>query len=327
MSYSVIPETFDSIAPHGHPGGRSLGSDCLFVLPQWLRAWWRVFGDGPSQLLCSIRQGQELLGVAPLLQEGETAAFIGSPDVCDRLDFSVAPGRETEFFEVLLDHLNGLGVTELDLAPARPDSTVLTHLVQVARRRGAQITCHQEDVALEMDLPRTWDAYLMTLRAKQRHEVRRKIRRLREVASDINYRVVADVDGVERAMPVFFKLFAKSEMDKSSFMTEQMKVFFHSIATETAKLGLLRLCILELNSHPAAAVLCFDYNGTFHLYNSCYDPRYSELSAGILCKIYSIEYSIRNRFKKYDFLKGSEGYKNRLGGREVPLYRCRIRLA
>ena len=70
--------------------------------------------------------------------------------------------------------------------------------------------------------------------------------------------------------------------------------------------------------------MCFDYNGSIYLYNSGYDPAYTSLSAGLICKILAIKASIEQGKKRFDFLKGSEFYKYHLGGKEVPLYRCQI---
>ena len=84
--------------------------------------------------------------------------------------------------------------------------------------------------------------------------------------------------------------------------------------------------MLDLNAAPVAVSMCFDYNDTLHLYNSGFDPRYRALSAGLLCKVLSLKDAIERGRQKYDFLKGAETYKYRLGGREVPLVRCRIEL-
>jgi CelD/BcsL family acetyltransferase involved in cellulose biosynthesis len=47
---------------------------------------------------------------------------------------------------------------------------------------------------------------------------------------------------------------------------------------------------------------------------------------GLMCKILSIKDAIETGRKKYDFLKGAETYKYRLGGIEVPLSYCKINL-
>jgi CelD/BcsL family acetyltransferase involved in cellulose biosynthesis len=88
----------------------------------------------------------------------------------------------------------------------------------------------------------------------------------------------------------------------------------------------LKLYFLDLDGIPAAAVMCFDYDSTIYLYNNGYDGRFSSLSVGLLSKVLTIKESIQRGKKKYDFLKGTEEYKHRLGGKPVPLYRCQVRL-
>ena len=125
-------------------------------------------------------------------------------------------------------------------------------------------------------------------------------------------------------MGTFLKLFSLSREEKASFMTTQMESFFRSLADNMAKIGLLMLGILELDTLPAAIIMCFDYNEHMYLYNSGYYPQYSSLSAGLLSKALCIKESIQEGKKKFDLLKGDETYKYRLGGKEVPLYRCQI---
>ena len=75
-----------------------------------------------------------------------------------------------------------------------------------------------------------------------------------------------------------------------------------------------------------ATVLCFDYRGVRYLYNSGYDERFDALSVGVLSKVFSINAAIEAGCRRYDFLKGAEVYKKRIGGHEVPLYRLRVTL-
>jgi CelD/BcsL family acetyltransferase involved in cellulose biosynthesis len=91
-----------------------------------------------------------------------------------------------------------------------------------------------------------------------------------------------------------------------------------------AEVGLLRLGILQLNKVPAAMTIGFDYDDSHYLYNSAYDPQFSYLSVGLLCKILCLKESIEKGKKKWNFLKGGEPYKYRLGGQEIPLYSCQI---
>jgi len=323
MSYTITQESFDSLASCWANPSHSLRWNSPFVLPVWLKVWWQEFGAGAELHLGAIRQEEEVIGVAPLLvREGKTS-LIGSADVCDYLDFIVAPGREGDFFSVLLDDLREKGINQLDLSPLRPDSTVLTYLVSIAQNRGYEVLCHPEDVSLELDLPSTWDEYLGILTSKQRHEVKRKLRRLEE-AGNVKYRIVEDTGATREAMNTFLRMFAESRTDKAAFLTAQMESFFRSLADNMAEVGLLRLGILELDTQPTAMVMCVDYNDCMYLYNSGYNPQYNSLSVGLLCKVLCIKESIREGKKRFDFLKGDETYKYHLGGGEVPLYSCQI---
>ena len=323
MSYTITQESFDSLASCWANPSHSLRWNSLFVLPAWLKVWWQEFGAGAELHLGALRQEEEVIGVAPLLvREGKTS-LIGSADVCDYLDFIVAPGREQDFFKVMLDDLREKGINQLDLSPLRPDSTVLTYLVSIAQNRGYEVLCHPEDVSLELDLPPTWDEYLGILTSKQRHEVKRKLRRLEE-AGKVDYHFVEDSVAVHNAMDTFLKMFTDSRPDKAAFLTAQMESFFRSLADNMAEVGLLRLGILELDTQPTAMVMCVDYNDCMYLYNSGYNPQYNSLSVGLLCKVLCIKESIQEGKKRFDFLKGNETYKYHLGGGEVPLYSCQI---
>ncbi|MFC1944777.1 GNAT family N-acetyltransferase, partial [Chloroflexota bacterium] len=322
MSYTLTVENPDTLSSSWIKL-QHLRWDHIYVLPCWLEVWWREFGSGAELYLCAVKQRETVIGIAPLLIEAEKASFIGSADVCDYLDFVVAPGREQDFFNILLDSLEQKGISRLDLSCLRPDSTAVANLVAMARNRGYEVSCKTEDVSLELDLPATWEEYLETLTAKQRHELKRKLRRLGE-AGDIDYRVVGDSEAVPYIIDIFLELFRASRKDKAAFMTAARESFFRSVAKAMAEAGLLRLGILQFNASPVAAVMYFDYRGKVYLYNSGYDTQYSSLGVGLISKALCIKDSIQRRKKSFDFLKGAEAYKYRLGGKEIPIYGCQI---
>jgi len=321
----VTSESFDSLTSYWLESRYPSMWNCIFVLPPWLEVWWHEFGFEAELYLGAVRQGGTITGIAPLLLKGSEAFFIGSADVCDYLDFVIVPGREVDFLNILLDDLRWRGVSRLNLGPLRPNSTVLTHLIGIARDRKCEVSCKVEDISLKLDLPPTWQEYLRTLTQKQRHEVRRKLRRFSE-AGDVNYRIVEDSESASQSIALFLKLFRESRQDKAIFLTARMESFFTSLAKAMGQAGLLRLGILELNALPVAAVMCFDYNNTVFLYNNGYDPQYNSLSVGLISKVLCIKDSIERGRGIFDFLKGAEEYKHRLGGKEITLYGCQISL-
>jgi CelD/BcsL family acetyltransferase involved in cellulose biosynthesis len=323
--FIVTLESFENLTSYWLASPNPSMWNCLFVLPPWLEVWWHEFGCEAELYLGAVRHEGTIIGIAPLLIKGSEASFIGSTDVCDYLDFIVVPGREVDFLNILLDDLGRRGILRLNLRPLRRNSIVLTHLIGIARDRNCEVSCKVEDISLELDLPPTWQEYLEKLTQKQRHEVRRKLRRFSE-AGDVNYLIAEDSKSTSQFMALFLKFFRESRQDKAIFLTARMESFFMSMAKAMGQAGLLRLGILELNAAPMAAVMCFDYNGTVFLYNNGYDPQYSSLSPGVISKVLSIKDSIERGRRIFDFLKGAEEYKHRLGGEEIPLYGCQISL-
>lgn len=325
MSYSITQESFENLASYHDNSSHILNWSSIFILPTWLKTWWQEFGSGADMYLGAVRRGEKIIGIAPLLVQGDKTSIIGSADVCDYLDFMVVSGMENDFFNILLDDLRGKGINSLDLKPLRPDSMIFTKLLDIARDRKYEVLCHEVGVSVELDLPPTWEEYLAILTAKQRHEVRRKLRRLWEVR-DVNYHYLEDIHEIGDYLDVFFKLFSLSHEEKASFMTDQMKSFFRSLAEAMSEIGLLRFGILELEGQPTAMIMGFDYSDCIYLYNSAYDPNYSYLSVGLLSKVLGIKESIQRGRVKWDFLGGGELYKYHLGGRGIPLYHCQINI-
>ncbi|MFH1638964.1 MAG: GNAT family N-acetyltransferase [Chloroflexota bacterium] len=324
MNNAIKAEDFKSLFTYWTNPNYGLNWSSVFVIPGFLESWWHVFGNAAAELsICSVWQNEEIAGIAPLQINNSTASFIGNADVCDYIDFITVPGKEDFFFGVLLDALKQKGISGLDLGPVRPDASVMTSLTGIARKRGYEATCQKEDVFLEMVLPATWDEYLGMLGTKQRHELRRKIRRL-AAAGKIDYQVVASKDSLSPDFDTFLRLFARSRGHKAAFMTDRMTVFFRTLTLSLTEAGLMRFGILRLPPTVLAMVMCFDYHGVVYLYNSAYDPDYSHLSPGILSKAFYIQNSIANNRGKFNFLKGSEDYKSKMGGEETDIYRCHI---
>jgi len=323
--YTVTLETFESLPSFWRNPEYQLEWGCLFVVPAWLKVWWQTFGTGLEPHLCAIRRNDELIGIAPLLFQGAKARLVGSSDVCDYLDVIVAPGSGRAFFQQLIPHLGQQGISQLDLGAVRADSVIFSDLFAAAKSLNCTVFKKPEDVTMELDLPSTWDEFLKQLTGKERHEIRRKLRRLNEAAR-VNFRVVESKAEVSEGIDLFLELFKLNRSDKSDFMTAQRASFFRCLAGAMAEAGILKLFFLDLDEKPAAAVMCFDYNSTVYLYNNGYDHRYRSLSVGLLSKVFAIQDSIQRGKNKYDFLKGTEVYKHRLGGKPVQLYRCQVEL-
>jgi CelD/BcsL family acetyltransferase involved in cellulose biosynthesis len=320
---TVTIEPLHYLERYWQDSGSLLQWDCLFMLPQWLGVWWSYFGRGSNTHLYVVRQHDTPIGVAPLTVSGDTAALIGHSDLIDYSDFIVATSREQEFFSILFDHLRREGVHHLDMGRIRADSPAVSRLAECSPSLGCDISYKPVDVLYEMELPDTWEGYLARLSGGERHETRRKIRRL-EGAGTVRLRVIEGKEDTLAAMETFVGLFRSNVKEKAQFMAGAVEPFFRSLAVSMADAGFLKLFFLDLDGIPAAGVMCFDYRSTVYLYNNGYDLQFRHLSVGILSKVFSIRESIVRGRTKYNFLRGMETYKRHLGGQPVTLYHCGV---
>jgi len=331
LPYSVKEETLQSLQHYCRDEGRLLIWPVIFTLPVWIGNWWEHFGLEKYQLLIrSVWMGDELIGIAPLMRDGAAARLIGSADVCDYLDFVTASGRESDFFAALLPALAAEGIEVLELESQRPEAAVFKGFFAGSAIKGSQGRFTLENESSEIILADEWEDYLMQLNKKQRHEVRRKLRKLENETVSNRFRVSGEVQGdsessLTRFTPQFIDLFLENP-EKADFLTDKMKKYFHGLITATAAAGLARFGLLEIDGEPAAAVLFFSYDGRIYLYNSGYRSDYSNLSAGLLSKVLCIKDSIERGRQVFDFLKGPEIYKSRLGGVTIPIYKVTLQI-
>ncbi len=225
MNYTVHENNLEDLKVYRSESRLKLNWSSPFVLPEWMEVWWQIFGAGMKSYIRTVKQGDRIIGIAPLMIKDGAACFIGNTDVCDYLDFIVTPGMERDFFSALMDDLKKNNIKHLDLKHVRPDSTVLNYLAPLSRERKCEVVSDKEAVSFEMDLPSSYEEYLDNLSTKQRHEVRRKMRRLTE-EGNVEYRFVEKGSQLTPAVETFFKMFVESRQDKATFLTEQMKSYF-----------------------------------------------------------------------------------------------------
>lgn len=322
---AFVTQNFEELGDLWKDRESALAWACPFVLPWWLQSWWESYGDTGEPWIGVGRETGGVVGVAPLLLRGAKAQFLGSEDVCDYGDFVIAKGREIAFFDSLFEELRGSGIETLDLAALRLDARSVTGIGTAARRLGLAVSIEEIGVSYEMPLPSSWEAYLGGLDKKQRHEVRRKLRRLHEQTRRVDYRAAAGCPEMED-VETFFRFFRASRADKEAFLTPRAEVFFRKVMARACDEQMLHLGFLDLDGTPSACVLCFEIAGTRYLYNNGYDPELRDQNVGLLSKVAAIREAIDIGMKRFDFLKGAEPYKHRLGGRAVPLLRYEVEL-
>ncbi len=300
----------------------------VFLTPQWQEAWWRHFGRDHELYIITLRTAEGTLqGLAPLMTPNESAlaghfTLIGDLEVCDYLDILLSPAYQQEASRVLVHTLlTEAGETfTLSLPNLPSQSSTPTVLRESLQANGLTVALEPMETCPTIALPDDWEVYLQTLRGKDRHELRRKLRRATAEAR-LEYYVTRDAARLEADLQTFFSLHRMSRhAAKRGFMTAAKEAFFRDLARALWPHGWLELAFLLADGTPIAALWGLPFGTTYAVYNTGYHPDYARLSAGIVLFAECIRHAIARGFTTFDFLRGNEVYKYRLGATDQSLY-------
>jgi CelD/BcsL family acetyltransferase involved in cellulose biosynthesis len=269
------------------------------------KTWWDIRGAGELLFL----EGPDAL--LPMTQSGNTINLLGEADLFDYHSplgegvgklvatwaAGLPPGIELDFDSLPAEAADALmaGLTEAGLSPVA--------------------AVHQS--AAVLDLPDDFATYLAALDKKQRHETRRKIRRFTEMLGAPRLLRDHGPDAVGR----FAAMHRLAAGDKGSFMDQSMETLFSGLHHRA---GAVVDFLHGDGEEPVAAAFGFEDASAYYLYNSAYSPEASAASPGIVLVAELIRQATEVPHDRFDFLKGDEVYKYRLGAVARPLWRITV---
>ena len=322
MPVTVVVTEVEQIADGWGDLLPSCWTNTVFVTPWWQTTWLNHFGDKSTSRIIAASNGA-LVGIAPMNVSDGTVTFLGDTDLFDYRDFLMPKGGEDEFYPVVFDEIDTWEWDTLCLESVPEDSPTIRFAITVSKEKGWHVTVEEEDKAPFKSLPDTWDDYVSGLGKKYRHELRRKVRKLGNSGEVTQYDCTPEM--LPGHLPDFFRLHRMSSPEKSEFMTEARERFFTELMETASARGHLKLSMLELDGVRVAACINFDYEDSYLLYNSGYDPAYSQLSVGFVNKAWTIKDAIESGKRTFDFLRGTERYKYDLGAEDRSIYKIMIR--
>jgi CelD/BcsL family acetyltransferase involved in cellulose biosynthesis len=309
-------------------------SDRIFSTWEWQSNWWDAYHPGQLWIIGCHDDGR-LVGLAPWFIEnhatlGRVVRSIGCIEVTDYLDTIVDPDYVEPVLNALAEYLlqHRDRYDTVDLCNLPESSPAYNFFPAILRQHGFDVTVKIQEVCPIIKLPRTWDEYLGLLDKKQRHEVRRKIRRAEGESEQVDWYIVGPTHNLSDEMNKFLLLMAASQPEKANFLKDVQNVaFFRKIVPIAYQNGWLQMSFLSINDTVVAAYLNFVYRNQVLVYNSgLLADEYGHLSAGIVLLAYNIQHAIECGREVFDFLRGNEVYKYRMGGQDTNVYMLQARL-
>lgn len=282
----------------------------IFLTPEWMA----VAREHDRATAVTLAVGDPPYGIAALARDADGTLRFAGGELTDEQDVVAPAGRERAVAAEVARWIAREAPPRIRLEYVPEDAPTLAVIAADLGEHGYQVSRTRLITSPRLALPRDFETYVQSLGKKERHELRRKIRRL-ESATAATFRWAADAER-SATLDRFFALHRLSRGEKADFMTPDVERFFRDITDALAPLGRLRLGVLRAHDEDAAVLFSFAFRGTLAQYNAAYDPALASLSIGIVAHAWAIREAIGEGFDTYDLLRGKEAYKYDLGGKD-----------
>lgn len=291
-----------------------------FESPEWLLPWTRHLWDGGKLRVLAVRNGSDLVALAPLFLWGfgsrpeiVRVSFLGS-GVTDYLGMTADPAYSMAAARVVLEELaNTAGEWSVcAFEELRPGSTLL----RSEPPPGLIVRNAPSSVCPVASVPRSFEQFLAGLPHKFRKNLRQAETRLRQNGAEFNTAGTSEVPDIMRAL---FRLHAARWSERSEpgmLASERLQQFHLDAAGRLAGSGLLRLNAIRLDGSVIAAQYNLWRGGRLYYYLSGFDPAYARYSPGAALLAWSIRSAIAEGAAELDFLRRREEYKRQWGARD-----------
>jgi CelD/BcsL family acetyltransferase involved in cellulose biosynthesis len=327
------------------------------------RAWWDAFGANAHEENLVVLDGSErIIGIVPLMHRHEvepsdaqthtrmrgdpgleltpvpptaTAVFFGASYhadyatiLCARADLAAVAGAVAAY-------VAGPDCSEWDAIDLRrlrcgdPAAEALAAAFgPLEMARGWRLNVEREDVCPVVTLPADPDieAYLGTLGKKERHEIRRKVRRAQasgEIRLDDSTDPLVDL---EAFIDLHQKRWGADGLFPPTPGGDQSRVFIRRLFELLGGPdGPVRLTFLSVGGRRIASGIHFETADSFLYYNAGVDPDARELSPGVLMVYAYVARALATGKRRMDFLRGDESYKYEWGAEDEPIQRLLVR--
>lgn len=288
----------------------------IFQNFNWIRAFWRAYGD--ELQVCSLvaRYGEEAVGILPLVVKQGELQFMGMPesdynDVICRCEHSQAVVHV--FARFLLEIPAGWRSGFLANVPSSSQLNQALQQLPAGLKRHFQSVFYMECPAIRLDHDR--DETLRRL--LQKDSLKRHENRLKKLGV-LEFRHLDGRNEIRQHLENFFEqhtarhLIAKGGGNHPlQFQRPRSRAFYHALVDELDPSSELRFAVLELDGRPLAYHFGFESKRTYLWYKPTFDVGFWKYSPGEVLLRNLLRYARDSELREFDFTIGDEPFKHR----------------
>jgi CelD/BcsL family acetyltransferase involved in cellulose biosynthesis len=327
----IKEDEFKALAQEWNALLEQSASNTLTLTHEWMTTWWEVFSEGRELYILLVKDGVELIGIAPMLKRTvqhygvlpfRRIEFLASgeeeaDEICsDYLDFILLRGRETEVLDFILRYIyeKDTDWDEILLTDLAGDSVNLPFVKAFCENSGIRMQQVRQEIAVFLPLTKSFAEIVGNLSSNFRRKIRQDWKAFKAYGGE--FRLINSLDNLEEGFAALVELHQARWLSRGEtgvFSSKKFTRFHRLFARKAIANDWLRLYVARKDGKPIAAIYNFVHNNKVHYYQSGFKHEDSGLhSPGVLAQAYAIENAIEAGFNEFDFLKGKPGsYKFR----------------
>ncbi len=298
----------------------------VFLLWEWIYAWWDGFKDGDKELYILIGENSQgkMVGIAPFYKENKATwrtinrgilKFCSSSDISpDHLDIICGEEYSDLFLESILEHLkrNGKDWTVIRLDGVGENSFVRKYFKTNREDiKGFLVNSILDSECPYLALETGFGEYLKSFPRKKRYNLLRERRKLlgEEGIKLKSIHLAGELDKDIENLFLLHAQRAERKGIKTTFCGDKIYNFHKTFITSLLKEDKIIVLSIHEDAIPLASSYCIKHNNKYYYYQTGISERGEEKSAGTVLLSLLIERAFKEGCLEFDFLRGDEKYK------------------
>lgn len=291
--------------------------DRVYMTHEWFSAWWKAFGKNKQLLILLALQDDELIGIAPLMEQKtffrgipvKTIEFMSNND-------SPACGfiYKKNHNNVIIAFLNHLvrNIKKWDmlfLKNIANDTHTNQTIETFFKEKKIRYLIKPGLSSPYLKITKKWDEYFKSLSTKRRKTLRNISNRIKRLESPY-IKEINNSSFLKDIIKISIKAWKYKE-GKAFINRDDRKEFFTRITQLASSRGWLSIWLLYNNSTPIAYEYHLKYNQISVALLSEFNEEYREYSPGAYLDYEIVKFYFNNDIKEYDMGGSEDNYKKK----------------
>lgn len=310
---------------------------------EWCNTWWNHYHEDHELFVVVVRDQQTCLGIAPLFRSrhesvGTVLRMLGEGEVCaDYLSILAHPENAQRVGEALshwFQDSSRRGVADQATAPhwdmmeldgMDSECPVLEAFLRQMHEDGFGVRCCSKVNTWRLSLQTSTDQHLASLSKPSRRKIRTAEKRFR--SGDCHIHVAAGLHEFETMWDELIEMHQRrrnSLGEAGCFASFEFSDFITDVARQFFVADQLDLVQVSKDQWPIATELCFRGSDITFAYQIGIEPEALRENPGWLVNTAAINHARELGQSGFDWCRGDEEYKRRLGASPKPCLHCRI---